>query len=762
MKYFYNKSLLLLSFSLYTLISLNAQSGTLNVTSPSGVAGDYNVELAGFIDCEFESISGTLALAVDDFGTATACNMEQLSGVGTNVSGKIAIMDRGDCPFTHKIFEAQEAGAIAVIVCNNVSDGVLSMGGEDEDIAKITIPSMMLSLADCNTLKAEIGNDISVTAERVLFVDMNANDRVVWGANGEGSFEDGLGDWTVVGLSDDSHVWTWNGQSNITSKTSCGSALFNLQEYQVADGFDLDNPGPAPYNQYSGELISPSMDLSSSQAVALKFYQYNLALNTTTTFATSIDGGTTWSDPINIESVNTQDSDDIITELLRIPLTDVAGESDVKVKFIVDGDFFFWSVDDVEIVELEGINVSVSSIFYTPLAFGLPKSHADADTFFFSTMVTNNGGESVPLAQLDVEIINEDTGASVFSTSGTTTDIPVATTIEISADDVFSPADLDIGTYSINYSVQVIDASEEVINDNSGEKFFQITDNIFSKEYGVTTFLGGLGGNWGAAAVYPISKNVTDFVATTTTIAVATNADTLTDNYIDIFLLKLEDGLDFSNFDLQETDLFGHPSFEVVSQNTHVFTTEGNGALIDVPFSSSDQGVPLDPGAAYMVMVKLDDNQVGNAQAVNSDLFIGYNDDPRIAQDEGFFFITQLLVVEEDEQWYTGAFGTGVPVLRMSVDMISDTDDTPLPVGSFEVFPNPASDMINVNLNLEEPSNATIVMSSLEGKILEVKELTNVSTRKMEMNISHLPSGTYILKAYTERGSTTHKVIVAK
>ena len=772
MKYFYNKKFFVFALLLSSVGIVSAQDATLTVTSPSGVSGDYNLELAGFIECEFESISGTLALAMDDFGTALACSGADLSGVANNVSGKIAVLDRGDCPFTHKIFQAQEAGAIAVIICNNVDDpALLAMSGVDEDIAPIDIPSMMLSLADCNTIKAQIANDVEVTVTRNIIdpiIDPNADDEVLWGANGEGAFDDDLGDWTTVGLTDDAHLWTWIGPNNINSVTDCGAALFNLQQYQIDDGFDTENPGPAPYTDYSGELISPSIDLSGTNAVALKFYQFNLGLNTETLYSTSIDGGTTWADPVEITSVNTQDSDEIITELKRIPLEGVAGERDVMIKFIIDGDFFFWSIDDVQIVELTGVNVTMDDAFYTPLAYGFPQAHADSDTFFLFASVRNSGASALDQIKLDVSITNDGTGEEYFSDSGTQSNIEIGALAEVATDNLFVPNNLPLGTYSIKYDISIQDATETDGTDNSITKIFEITENLFTKEPGPLTngFYSGSrpGGEWAAAAIYRMSNSVTDYVATNAITSISSNGSSLADNFVDVFLVKLDNGLDFGdgNFDFDETDLQGHPSFDIISQNTHVFSNEQNGALITVPFSSSGQGVPLEPGASYMVIINFDGSQAGSAEVPNEELFLGYNSDPRIAMDiEGIGFPSDMVMSKDQGRWFTGFQGDPAPVIRMEVELMSDTDDTPLPVGSFKVFPNPASDLINVELNLEEPSNTTIVMASLDGKIIEVKELSNVSKRSLNMNVAHLPAGTYVLKAYTESGSTTHKVVVA-
>ncbi len=124
------------------------------VNSPGGVAGSYNAIQAGFgpgLPINPASISGNLVI-VDD-GTANpseGCN-PLINAAAVN--GNIAVIDRGNCTFVVKVKEAQNAGAIACVVCNNVAGGPITMSGTD---ASITIPSVMISQADCAAIRAAI------------------------------------------------------------------------------------------------------------------------------------------------------------------------------------------------------------------------------------------------------------------------------------------------------------------------------------------------------------------------------------------------------------------------------------------------------------------------------------------------------------------------------------------------------------------------------------------------------------------------------
>ncbi|HTL34922.1 MAG TPA: M36 family metallopeptidase [Kofleriaceae bacterium] len=75
----------------------------------------------------------------------------------SGVSGKIAIIDRGTCDFVTKVMNAQTAGATGVIIANNASDSVFTMGGTNR---KIKISSVMVGLADGAALKGAASGTI--------------------------------------------------------------------------------------------------------------------------------------------------------------------------------------------------------------------------------------------------------------------------------------------------------------------------------------------------------------------------------------------------------------------------------------------------------------------------------------------------------------------------------------------------------------------------------------------------------------------------
>ena len=75
-------------------------------------------------------------------------------------AGSIAVVDRGLCGFTLKVAHAQAAGAVGVVVVNNVPGDPGTMGGFD---ATITIPAVMVGLTEGTLLKANAPFAASLT-----------------------------------------------------------------------------------------------------------------------------------------------------------------------------------------------------------------------------------------------------------------------------------------------------------------------------------------------------------------------------------------------------------------------------------------------------------------------------------------------------------------------------------------------------------------------------------------------------------------------
>ena len=82
----------------------------------------------------------------------------------TAYTGKVVLVKRGGVAYTAKVKNAQDHGAAAVVVYNNVAGDVTMGGSGDAAVdASITIPSMLITKSRGETLRALTNGTVNVT-----------------------------------------------------------------------------------------------------------------------------------------------------------------------------------------------------------------------------------------------------------------------------------------------------------------------------------------------------------------------------------------------------------------------------------------------------------------------------------------------------------------------------------------------------------------------------------------------------------------------
>ena len=142
------------------------QQGTplLAVTSPPSIAGNYQVGTASFgAPLASPGVSGSIVAGLDPADTAGPLTTDGCSALtnGGDVGGHIALLDRGTCSFATKAKNAQNAGAIGVIIVDNrLEIPPPGMGGTDPSV---TIPAVMISQSDGATIRAQLTGGVNAT-----------------------------------------------------------------------------------------------------------------------------------------------------------------------------------------------------------------------------------------------------------------------------------------------------------------------------------------------------------------------------------------------------------------------------------------------------------------------------------------------------------------------------------------------------------------------------------------------------------------------
>lgn len=142
------------------------EGGSISIDAPEelkGFVADYGTGQFGkpIPNTTEPAITGSVAIARDGSNNPTAACNTVING--SEINGKIAIVNRGICDFSNKVFRAQQAGAIAVIVCNiagvngGTGEELLGMAG-GLNAASVTVPSIFMKKSDCDKIRLVIAN----------------------------------------------------------------------------------------------------------------------------------------------------------------------------------------------------------------------------------------------------------------------------------------------------------------------------------------------------------------------------------------------------------------------------------------------------------------------------------------------------------------------------------------------------------------------------------------------------------------------------
>jgi len=130
----------------------------LTINSPGAIAGNYTVGTADFgPSISSPGITGNVVRTQP----LDACSAVSNAG---SISGNIAFIDRGTCNFIDKVKNAQNAGAIGVIIGNvstsnnpSVAPGMGAVGAP----VLITIPTESLNFSDAQALRGQLGGAVN-------------------------------------------------------------------------------------------------------------------------------------------------------------------------------------------------------------------------------------------------------------------------------------------------------------------------------------------------------------------------------------------------------------------------------------------------------------------------------------------------------------------------------------------------------------------------------------------------------------------------
>ncbi|KAL0365303.1 UNVERIFIED_CONTAM: Vacuolar-sorting receptor 3 [Sesamum angustifolium] len=161
--------LLLLTLAEVVVGRFVVEKNSLRVISPDSIKGTHDSAIGNFGIPQYGgSMAGTVVYPRDN---RKGCKNFDDSGISFKAKAgalpNFVLVDRGDCFFALKVWNAQNAGAAAVLVADDLDEPLITMDSPEEDgasaryIANITIPSALIDKSFGEKLKKAIsGGDM--------------------------------------------------------------------------------------------------------------------------------------------------------------------------------------------------------------------------------------------------------------------------------------------------------------------------------------------------------------------------------------------------------------------------------------------------------------------------------------------------------------------------------------------------------------------------------------------------------------------------
>ena len=593
------------------------------------------------------------------------------------------------------------------------------------------------NVCDFKPVTAQNTNTLKSSTDTIVYNTFdNINDWTISAPNLQGQ-------WEVV-TTTPSEVDTYMG-TMASSTASDGFAVFNGIQYLLnASGLGVD------FQNATIEL-NDTIDFSNYPSVTLEFEQRYRAFNYDKTYVElSTDLGLTWTQIELNDQVTTNDP--AVQELIGINISSyVGGQSDVKVRFrwMSDSDDdaygsgYGWLIDDLKItVPPENDVQNVSSWIFGENSSGAeygrtPISHVEQN-FYVGSSVYNYGS----MDQTNIVVNGDFIGPTNFNTTATS---PLLVSDSSQVVESLNPISLSVGSYSGTITVSSMGDTlgSGNFDDNIYLRNFEVTNDVYSLDgLGIHPpdyeAVGSLGSNsWTSASdglvcatLYPIKQQ-----EVINSVRAYLQSSSVAQSEVILYIL---DSLSFTN------GLFSNSIF--VSELYTVTAQDISNGYIEIPVANNTGWDPLTNSSTWENLTL----PVGNYYAA-LELYSGGNTyDIRILDDN-----TVAQPGWSSAIWFPGdqAYTNGNAfAIRMIFGNNVNVNESQM--SSLELFPNPANDIININLKNNISSNYEIL--DISGKVL----LSDSFLNETRINSSDLKNGIYILRVLNDFKSFSKRITI--
>tara|TARA_B110000459_G_scaffold56409_1_gene63361 strand:+ start:6564 stop:8345 length:1782 start_codon:yes stop_codon:yes gene_type:complete len=505
--------------------------------------------------------------------------------------------------------------------------------------------------------------------------------------------------------------------------------LSPLASTSAANGFIFVNSDANNSGDFNGDPIITTcsnvtpIDLSASSFVKLS-YEHNFRWwHDTRGVSVSGDNGATWTDyeMSNETEYSLPNQNSGNPEVTSIDISAVAGGmSEVLVQFYYDDNDYwgwYWSVDDVRINEIDPFDAELNEVIIGSTGFwGVPLPYfqvpiSQIAPISFSGLVQNVGVDDVNATFMATYTGVYDGLSDPMTLSQGILDTLTCTT------ELTAPG--SAATHTIEFMVVTDEEEVDEANNVANSYTFEVNDFIYSRDAGTED-----GGSYNEGNEFEVGN--------------------IFDIYNDVMIHGVDVNVTSQAVEGAEVRV---KLYSVDAEGEFIFVTESD----ILPLNADDLAGVTKTYPLQIPTTLMAGNSYLVVAATYGDGGVTY--DLVVATSGISAANTSYYYDGTDATWY---YTTGTPMVRMNLNPdlagIEETTNN-----SFEVYPNPASDLVNIKFN--DAINAQISVLSLSGKEVMTSTVNGTQT---SFSTNGLSNGVYMIKVSNGTDVQITKVVVRK
>lgn len=772
------------------------------IDAPAEIAGEYELWRSAFGPVDNNEILDKPIKLGDPI---LAC------GALTNsLTGTIGFVDRGVCNIIDKARNGQNAGALAVIICTDDREPVSATGS-----GTVTVKSFMMEKNPCDKIKIALSKGPVSASIKVRGCAPIAHPNAIFGKNtGEGDFNGGFNGWTTS--TDLGKGWEWTVDGNcgkgqymfdecrLTTPTVCnGTAMMD------SDYLDVQGICGSPCES---SLISPTIDVSNIDIKGL-FIQFNQGirqLNSQYFLMLSYDNASTWKDTFELNTSIAANTDFFTNNKVKIPLcTSVTDFDQVTLRFHIIGDNYFWGLDDIFLINESLSDPQVNNNFWAG-APNVKTPRSQVVDFPVLTDISNIGNVKTTNTVVNCQVVEVNADGTLgtvhFNENNSYGDVEPCTSVENEVFQSLATQPAEVGLYEVRYKISA-DVNDVLSNDLRTSRFL-VTENEFSNalseaEFGsnyLETYLAGVRSEFafgnsydpanfsmGTHYYFPNGSKARlktfTFGIDDTDLAAGLSANIRCNVY------KIIGSFDPANpVRLLPSQFVSVGKGTFIDQDGNVqeemfveTTTENLRNLVFDLVSLEDGELVLEDNSGYIFIIHVNSFSTNNVfvpilgfnpNTSNNTIRWSYTAASDLAYDSigvklqyGTLTSQNATAVTDPTDYDNRTYRTNSP-FKMYTSVVFDeivgTEDI-LAENQLSIYPNPTSDKLYVDMNLDKVSkNVRVEIYGMDGRRVLTENHSNIRTETLKINAQLLSNGVYTTKVITDEGSLTKKVIVSK